>query len=103
MHSTKTFEEWGDVPAPKRGSIIMKIGDALRNNKVNLGRLVTIEAGKTKTEGEGIIQINLPLRIEKNDYARSPILSIMIIARSISRFMFCDFPLLLSAFTDSST
>ena len=56
MHSTKTFEEWADIPAPKRGSIIMKIGDALRNNKANLGRLVTIEAGKTKTEGEGEIQ-----------------------------------------------
>lgn len=55
-HSTRTFEEWADIPAPKRGYIIMKIGNALRKNKVNLGRLVTIEAGKTKTEGEGEIQ-----------------------------------------------
>lgn len=54
--SKKAFEEWRLIPAPKRGAIIREIGNALRAEKVNLGKLVTLEVGKTKSEGEGEIQ-----------------------------------------------
>nr|WP_156769111.1 aldehyde dehydrogenase family protein [Thermoplasma volcanium] len=50
------FKKWRMIPAPKRGLIIKDIGDELRKEKRNLGRIVTIEAGKTPSEGEGEIQ-----------------------------------------------
>ncbi len=52
----ESFLKWRDIPAPKRGSIIREIGEELRKNKSNLGRLLSIEVGKTLTEGEGEIQ-----------------------------------------------
>lgn len=55
-HSIKVFNEWREIPAPKRGEIIKAIGDALLKNKRDLGSLVTLEAGKTTSEGEGEIQ-----------------------------------------------
>ncbi len=54
--SIKAFEEWSMVPAPERGILIREIGNALRLNKEKLGRLVSLEVGKTKSEGEGEIQ-----------------------------------------------
>ena len=54
--SRKAFEEWRMIPAPKRGAILREIGNALRDEKENLGKLVTLEVGKTKSEGEGEIQ-----------------------------------------------
>ncbi len=50
------FKKWRMVPAPKRGLIIKEIGDELRKEKKNLGKIVTIEVGKTASEGEGEIQ-----------------------------------------------
>ncbi len=50
------FKKWRMVPAPKRGLIIREIGDELRKEKKKLGQIVTIETGKTPTEGEGEIQ-----------------------------------------------
>jgi aldehyde dehydrogenase (NAD+) len=44
------------VPAPKRGEIIRQFGNALRAAKSDLGRLVTLEAGKILAEGEGEVQ-----------------------------------------------
>ncbi len=52
----KAFLAWRMVPAPKRGEIIRQLGNALRDNKTNLGRLVTLEAGKIPAEGEGEVQ-----------------------------------------------
>lgn len=52
----ESFLKWRDIPAPKRGSIVREIGEELRRNKSNLGRLLSIEVGKTLTEGEGEIQ-----------------------------------------------
>ncbi|MCL4314784.1 MAG: aldehyde dehydrogenase family protein [Candidatus Thermoplasmatota archaeon] len=51
-----SFERWRDIPAPRRGMLIREIGEELRKNKQQLGRLVSLEAGKTVTEGEGEIQ-----------------------------------------------
>lgn len=48
--------EWRLVPAPKRGEVVRAIGDALRRNKEDLARLVTLEMGKTLREGLGEVQ-----------------------------------------------
>jgi aldehyde dehydrogenase (NAD+) len=47
---------WRRVPAPQRGEIVRQIGDALRQNKKELGELVTLEMGKIRVEGEGEVQ-----------------------------------------------
>ncbi len=44
------------VPAPKRGEIVREIGDELRKAKQELGRMVTLEAGKIAAEGQGEVQ-----------------------------------------------
>ncbi len=55
-YSEKSYTEWVEIPPPKRGSVMLKIGQALRNAKKDLGMLVTLEAGKTISEGKGEIQ-----------------------------------------------
>ena len=50
------FAAWRDVPAPRRGEVVRQIGDALREKKDALGRLVTLEMGKIKAEGDGEVQ-----------------------------------------------
>jgi aldehyde dehydrogenase (NAD+) len=47
---------WQMVPAPKRGDIVRQIGLRLRDHKVNLGRLVSYEMGKSLQEGLGEVQ-----------------------------------------------
>ncbi|MBC23889.1 MAG: aldehyde dehydrogenase family protein [Phycisphaerae bacterium] len=48
--------EWALVPAPKRGEIVRRIGNAFRDNIDQLGELVTLEVGKIRAEGVGEIQ-----------------------------------------------
>jgi aldehyde dehydrogenase (NAD+) len=50
------FLEWRTVPAPKRGELIRLLGEELRAELPNLGRLVTIETGKILSEGHGEVQ-----------------------------------------------
>lgn len=50
------FLEWRKVPAPERGALVREVGEALRENKRNLGKLITIEMGKILAEGEGEVQ-----------------------------------------------
>lgn len=50
------FKIWRLVPAPKRGELIRLFGLELREAKADLGRLVTIEAGKIVSEGLGEVQ-----------------------------------------------
>jgi aldehyde dehydrogenase (NAD+) len=52
----RTFDTWRMVPAPKRGEVIRRIGQALRDKKEPLGGLVTLEMGKIKQEGLGEVQ-----------------------------------------------
>jgi len=52
----KAFKEWRLVPAPKRGEIVRQVGEALRENKDALGRLVSYEMGKSLQEGLGEVQ-----------------------------------------------
>jgi aldehyde dehydrogenase (NAD+) len=55
-NSVVAFKQWKDVPAPKRGELIRIFGNKLRQNKLLLGRLVTIETGKILQEGLGEVQ-----------------------------------------------
>ena len=50
------FIEWRAWPAPKRGEIVRQIGEALRENKEPLGKLVSYEMGKSLQEGYGEVQ-----------------------------------------------
>jgi L-aminoadipate-semialdehyde dehydrogenase len=52
----EAFLQWQLLPAPKRGEIIRQLGNALREAKPDLGRLVTLEMGKILAEGEGEVQ-----------------------------------------------
>ncbi|GMV77578.1 MAG: aldehyde dehydrogenase [Chitinophagaceae bacterium] len=52
----KAFAEWRLVPAPKRGEIVRQIGNALREKKEPLGKLVSYEMGKSLQEGLGEVQ-----------------------------------------------
>src|SRR5678815_1963251 len=40
------FNEWRMWPAPKRGEIVRQFGEALREKKESLGKLVSYEMGK---------------------------------------------------------
>lgn len=50
------FKAWRSVPAPRRGELVRLIGEELRAEKENLGRLVTLECGKIYQEGLGEVQ-----------------------------------------------
>jgi len=50
------FLEWRELPAPRRGEVVRRYGEALRGLKRELGQLVSLEAGKIVAEGEGEVQ-----------------------------------------------
>ena len=50
------FREWRTVPAPVRGRLVRELGELLREHKDDLGALVSIEAGKIRSEGLGEVQ-----------------------------------------------
>jgi aldehyde dehydrogenase (NAD+) len=50
------FLAWREVPAPRRGELVRLLGEELRAAKADLGLLVTLEAGKTLSEGLGEVQ-----------------------------------------------
>ena len=52
----EAFKTWRLVPAPKRGEIVRQIGEALRQHKEPLGKLVSYEMGKSLQEGYGEVQ-----------------------------------------------
>ena len=52
----EAFRAWRLVPAPRRGELVRLLGEELRAYKDDLGRLVTIEAGKIVSEGLGEVQ-----------------------------------------------
>jgi aldehyde dehydrogenase (NAD+) len=47
---------WREVPAPKRGEAVRRLGLLLREHKDALGTLVSLENGKIKAEGDGEVQ-----------------------------------------------
>jgi len=52
----EAFRRWRNVPAPRRGEIVRRIGMALRAKKEALGKLITLEMGKILQEGLGEVQ-----------------------------------------------
>ncbi|MHB9150049.1 MAG: aldehyde dehydrogenase family protein [Thermoleophilia bacterium] len=54
--SVSAYREWMRVPAPRRGEIVADVGAALAAKKADLGLLVSLEVGKTISEGQGEIQ-----------------------------------------------
>ena len=54
--SQAAFKAWRDVPAPRRGELVRLLGEELRASKVELGAVVTLEAGKITSEGLGEVQ-----------------------------------------------
>jgi aldehyde dehydrogenase (NAD+) len=50
------FLSWRTWPAPKRGEVVRQIGEALREKKEALGKLVSYEMGKSLQEGYGEVQ-----------------------------------------------
>ncbi|HEX6633737.1 MAG TPA: aldehyde dehydrogenase family protein [Usitatibacter sp.] len=56
VRAHEAFLAWRLVPAPKRGEVVRAFGERLRAAKRELGELVTLEAGKIRSEGEGEVQ-----------------------------------------------
>ncbi len=52
----EAFVEWRTWTSPKRGDVVRQIGDALREKKEALGKLVSYEMGKSLQEGLGEVQ-----------------------------------------------
>jgi aldehyde dehydrogenase (NAD+) len=52
----EAFKAWRLVPGPKRGELVRLLGEELRTHKNELGKLVSIEAGKIVSEGLGEVQ-----------------------------------------------
>jgi aldehyde dehydrogenase (NAD+) len=52
----EAFRIWRMVPAPKRGEVILHLGQEMRKYKDPLGTLVSMEMGKIKVEGDGEVQ-----------------------------------------------
>jgi aldehyde dehydrogenase (NAD+) len=50
------YLEWRGVPAPVRGLLVRELGELLREHKADLATLVSIEAGKIRSEGLGEVQ-----------------------------------------------
>jgi aldehyde dehydrogenase (NAD+) len=50
------FLRWRELPGPQRGEFVRRIGNAFREQKELLGRLVSLEAGKIVQEGLGEAQ-----------------------------------------------
>ncbi|KZL24751.1 L-piperidine-6-carboxylate dehydrogenase [Pseudovibrio ascidiaceicola] len=50
------FKEWRKLPAPRRGELVRLLGEELRTYKDDLGKLVSLEAGKITSEGLGEVQ-----------------------------------------------
>jgi aldehyde dehydrogenase (NAD+) len=54
--AAQAFNTWRTVPPPRRGELVRLLAEELRAAKNDLGRLVTLEAGKIVSEGLGEVQ-----------------------------------------------
>lgn len=50
------FYKWKEIPAPRRGEILYKIGDVIKKRKKELANIIVQEIGKTNIEAEGEVQ-----------------------------------------------
>lgn len=53
QRAIKAQRHWRRIPAPKRGELVRRMGNAFRDQCDPLGELVTLEMGKIKAEGIG--------------------------------------------------
>jgi len=56
LKGQEAYKEWRKVPAPLRGEVVRQLGEALREKKEALGKLVSYEMGKSYQEGLGEVQ-----------------------------------------------
>jgi aldehyde dehydrogenase (NAD+) len=54
--AARAFGVWRAVPAPVRGELVRRFGEAVRNYKSELAELITLEVGKIRSEAEGEVQ-----------------------------------------------
>ena len=52
----QAFEQWRDVPAPRRGEFVRVIGEVAREHKDALAEIITLENGKITSEARGEVQ-----------------------------------------------
>ncbi|MBD3305838.1 aldehyde dehydrogenase family protein, partial [candidate division KSB3 bacterium] len=55
-HAEQAYRIWSAIPAPRRGEIVKAIGEKLLQHKEDLGLLISLEVGKTLSEGQGEVQ-----------------------------------------------
>jgi aldehyde dehydrogenase (NAD+) len=51
--AARAAEEWAATPGPQRGGLLMRFAQLLEDSKAELGRIVTLEMGKTLGEAVG--------------------------------------------------
>jgi aldehyde dehydrogenase family 7 protein A1 len=56
LKGLEVFTDYFKLPMPSRGDIVRQIGDALREKKLLLGKLISLEMGKILPEGIGEVQ-----------------------------------------------
>ncbi len=54
--ATKAFRAWREMPAPKRGQLLLRAAEVYKRRKDDLGATVTQEMGKVLPEGKGDVQ-----------------------------------------------
>ncbi|CAM3040482.1 aldehyde dehydrogenase family protein [Prescottella defluvii] len=54
--AAEAFVAWRTVPAPKRAAVVRRLGELLTGHKQDLADLVTLEAGKIRSEALGEVQ-----------------------------------------------
>ncbi|MFF8289262.1 aldehyde dehydrogenase family protein [Streptomyces sp. NPDC016309] len=54
--AAEAFRTWRTVPAPVRGALVKRLGELLARHKEDLAELVTVEAGKIRSEALGEVQ-----------------------------------------------
>jgi aldehyde dehydrogenase (NAD+) len=54
--AAKAFLTWRTTPAPLRGELVRTLGALLREHKTELAELITLEAGKIRSEALGEVE-----------------------------------------------
>ncbi len=56
VEAEKALQSWKNVPAPRRGNILLKVAELLKKDKERLARILTKEMGKVLNEARGDVQ-----------------------------------------------
>ncbi len=54
--ASKGYKTWSNLPAPKRGEVLLNISNLLKENKERLSKTLTMEMGKVISEARGDVQ-----------------------------------------------